>query len=47
MPFFTKKTKVKEIAIIGHITDASRGIKMVTESGMEMEIKARGWNGLA
>lgn len=33
-----------EISVIGHITDASTGIYMVTESGTEVELKAQGWD---
>lgn len=33
------------ISFIGHITDAPSGLRMVTETGSEIDIEARGWNG--
>lgn len=33
-----------EISVIGHITDTSTGLYMVTESGTEVELKAQGWD---
>ncbi len=33
-----------EISVIGHITDVSSGLYMVTESGMEIELRAQGWD---
>ncbi|HPR32062.1 MAG TPA: thiamine-phosphate kinase [Prolixibacteraceae bacterium] len=35
-----------DITIIGHITDASEGIMLVTGGGMEIELTAQGWNPL-
>jgi thiamine-monophosphate kinase len=36
-----------EISIIGHMTDAPAGIRMVTSGGGEIRIEAEGWNPLS
>jgi thiamine-monophosphate kinase len=38
--------KIREISLIGHITDAGEGTKFVTQQGTEMELQAQGWNSL-
>jgi thiamine-monophosphate kinase len=35
-----------EISVIGHITDKSNGINLITKSGPVVEIKAQGWDHL-
>lgn len=37
---------LKEIAIIGHITDASEGINLITKNGVSAPIQAQGWDAL-
>ena len=34
------------LSIIGHITDQSAGLNLVTRAGQELELKAQGWNAL-
>jgi thiamine-monophosphate kinase len=36
--------KIKNISVIGHITDKEDGMKFVTAQGGEIELKAQGWN---
>jgi thiamine-monophosphate kinase len=36
--------KIKNISVIGHITDKEDGMKFVTVQGGEIELKAQGWN---
>jgi thiamine-monophosphate kinase len=38
--------KIRDISLIGHITNAGEGTKFITEQGTEMELQAQGWNGL-
>ncbi len=38
--------KIEGIKVIGHITDESLGCALVTRDGMELELKAQGWNPL-
>lgn len=38
--------KIEGVKVIGHITDESLGCALVTRDGMEMELKAQGWNPL-
>ena len=35
------------IKVIGHITDASLGARIITRDGQEMTLKAQGWNSLS
>ena len=34
------------LSIIGHITNLSAGLNLVTRAGQELELKAQGWNAL-
>jgi len=34
------------LSVIGHMTDASQGINLVTRANQEIELKAQGWNAL-
>lgn len=43
---YEKVKELKDISIIGHITDESSGAFMVGSSGSEMEITAQGWDAL-
>lgn len=38
--------KIEGIKVIGHITDENLGCALITRDGMEMELKAQGWNPL-
>lgn len=40
---YDKISQQNGIAVIGHITDASQGMFMITESGSEIELVAQGW----
>lgn len=40
---FEKINAMPEVKIIGYITDASEGVKMIFPQGEEIEIKAQGW----
>ena len=35
-----------DVSIIGHMTDPSSGINMVTKSGSSIPLKAQGWDAL-
>lgn len=35
-----------DLSIIGHITNLSAGLNLVTRAGQELELKAQGWNAL-
>jgi thiamine-monophosphate kinase len=39
-------SKISGVSIIGHITKASEGKHIVTNTGQEIEIMAQGWNGI-
>ena len=39
--------KIPGVKVIGHITKPSLGAFLITRDGVEMEIKAQGWNPLA
>ena len=39
--------KIKDISVIGHITEKKAGIKFVTAQGDEIELQAQGWNSFA
>ena len=41
---FEKVKDLKEISIIGHITDASAGVNLVSRSGTQVPITAQGWD---
>jgi len=43
---YKKLQSQKEIAIIGHITDAADGIHMITAQGQAIKLEAQGWNAL-
>jgi thiamine-monophosphate kinase len=36
--------KIKDISVIGHITEVGAGMKFVTAQGGEFELQAQGWN---
>jgi thiamine-monophosphate kinase len=36
--------KIKDISVIGHITEKEAGMKFVTAEGDEIELQAQGWN---
>ena len=36
--------KIKDITVIGHITEKEAGMKFVTVQGDEIELQAQGWN---
>jgi thiamine-monophosphate kinase len=40
---FEKISQIKEVAIIGHITDKAAGAAMIYPQGEEIQIKAQGW----
>jgi len=37
---------IKEISIIGYITDESEGLNLITKNGVSAPIVAQGWDGL-
>jgi thiamine-monophosphate kinase len=39
-----KVKKIRDISVIGHITEEAKGRKFVTTQGGEIELKAQGWN---
>lgn len=39
--------KMKGVKLIGHITDESLGCAMITRDGVELELRAQGWNPLS
>jgi thiamine-monophosphate kinase len=41
---FDKVKDIADISIIGHITDPSLGLRMVSKQGSEIDIAASGWN---
>lgn len=41
---FDKVKDLEDISIIGHMTDASAGVNLVTRSGSQVEIRAQGWD---
>ncbi|RLD35675.1 MAG: thiamine-phosphate kinase [Bacteroidetes bacterium] len=43
---FEKIKNVPEISIIGHITQKSEGVNLITKNGVSTIIKAQGWDGL-
>jgi len=43
---FEKIKNVSEISIIGHITQKSEGVNLITKNGVSTIIKAQGWDGL-
>ena len=42
-----KVLQIEDVHVIGHITDARFGQKLVTKDGSEFDLKAQGWNPLA
>jgi thiamine-monophosphate kinase len=46
LEFFDKIKNDTDISIIGHITEASKGINLITTGGSEIAIQAQGWNPL-
>jgi thiamine-monophosphate kinase len=44
---FDKIGNRQEISIIGHITDASEGLSMITPQGQSIQLEAQGWNALS
>ena len=43
---FEKVKGNPNLSIVGHITDESAGLNLVTRAGQELELKAQGWNAL-
>ena len=43
---YDKVNQMEGVRLIGHITDKSLGVMLVTRDGSEMELKAQGWNPL-
>jgi thiamine-monophosphate kinase len=43
---FDKIKKIKDVHLIGHITEKNTGCMLVDKAGQFIEIKARGWDGL-
>lgn len=41
---FEKVKDIQEISIIGHITDASEGVNLISRSGTQIPITAQGWD---
>lgn len=41
---YDKIKDIKQISVIGHITDKNSGIKLITPDGRDIEITAQGWN---
>jgi thiamine-monophosphate kinase len=37
---------MKDISIIGHITDKSEGKKLIASDGRQIDLKAQGWNAM-
>jgi thiamine-monophosphate kinase len=44
---FDKIGNRHELTIIGHITDRSEGLKMITPEGQSITLEAQGWNALS
>ena len=44
---FDKVKGNPHLSVIGHITDQSAGLNLVTRAGQEFELKAQGWNALS
>ncbi|MCK4747006.1 MAG: thiamine-phosphate kinase [Bacteroidales bacterium] len=38
--------KIRDVSMIGHITEADAGTKFITGQGSEIELQAQGWNSL-
>lgn len=38
--------RIKDVSIIGHITEKDQGTRFVTVQGTEMELQAQGWNAM-
>jgi len=43
---FEKIKTNPNFSIIGHVTDKSQGLNLVTRAGQDLELKAQGWNAL-
>ena len=43
---FDEVEKIEDVKVIGHITEASKGIYMVTRDNKEIALQAQGWNTL-
>ncbi len=43
---FDEVEKMEDITVIGHITEASKGLYLVTRDGNEIALQAQGWNPL-
>lgn len=43
---FEKLKSINEISIIGHITQESEGVNLITKNGVSTIIEAQGWDGL-
>lgn len=43
---FEKVSKIEGVSVIGYITDASEGNRLITHGDQVIELKAQGWDGL-
>lgn len=41
---FDKVKDIREISVIGHMTDQSAGVNLISRSGTQVEINAQGWD---
>ena len=40
-------SQIEDVKVIGHITEATLGSKLITRDGNEFDLRAQGWNPLA
>ena len=43
---FEKIKHIRNISVIGHITDAAAGLALIDKSGNQTPLKAQGWDAL-
>ena len=43
---YEKVEQMEGVRLIGHITDANMGMKLVARDGNELDLLAQGWNPL-
>jgi thiamine-monophosphate kinase len=41
---YDKIKNIKDVSVIGYMTDKNAGINLITKSGPVVEIKAQGWD---